>query len=138
VLLFSDGMDTSSWLPALRVMDQARRTDAVFDAVSMPPEQASPAPAHLPDAVTRRWFFDEPVLFREQFLRVLADETGGEMIVATGPTLRDTFVRIVTLFKSRYVLSYTPKGVPATGWHPVEVRLTRGTADVRARRGYQR
>jgi VWFA-related protein len=138
VLLFSDGMDTSSWLPALRVMDQARRTDAVFDAVWMPPAVAASAPPHLSDAVMRRWFFDEPVLFRQQFLRVLADETGGELIVATGPTLRATFVRIVTLFKSRYVLSYTPKGVPATGWHPVDVRLTRGKAELRARRGYQR
>ncbi|HYT75883.1 MAG TPA: hypothetical protein VEL79_14110 [Vicinamibacterales bacterium] len=44
----------------------------------------------------------------------------------------------MTLFKSRYVLSYAPKGVPEEGWHPVDVRLTRGPADIRARRGYQR
>ena len=60
------------------------------------------------------------------------------VITATAPTLRDTFVRIVTLFKMRYVLSYVPKGVAAQGWHPVDVRLTRGAADIRARRGYQR
>ena len=145
VLLFSDGMDTISWLDPLRSLDQARRTDAVFDGVSMPPPHVSPpgvtpgpAPRPLPDAVTTRWFLEEPVLFRQEFLRVLAQETGGDMITATSPTLRDTFVRIVTLFKTRYVLSYVPKGVGAQGWHPIDVRLTHGAADIRARRGYQR
>jgi VWFA-related protein len=144
VLLFSDGMDTISWLDPLRAIDHARRTDAVFDAVSMPPLHVTPAgvtlppvPA-LPDAVRTRWFLQEPVLFRQEFLRVLAQETGGDLVVATTPTLRDTFVRIVTLFKSRYVLSYVPNGVASPGWHSVDVRLARGAADIRARRGYQR
>src|SRR5262249_15368414 len=144
-LLFTDGVDTVSWLDPLRALDQARRTDAVFDAVSMPPARVStagvnarPGPVPLPEAVRTRWFLDEPVLFRPEFLRVLAQETGGDVIEATTPTLRDAFVRIVALFKRRYVLSYVPKGVPAAGWHPVDVHLTRGAADIRARRGYQR
>jgi VWFA-related protein len=146
VLLFSDGMDTISWLHALRVLDQARRTDVVFDAVSMPPPPhvsppgvtPGPTPAALSDPVRTRWFLDEPVLFREEFLRVLAQETGGDVITATASTLRDAFVRVVTFFKTRYVLSYVPKGVSPQGWHPVDVRLTHGAADIRARRGYQR
>ncbi len=146
VLLFSDGMDTVSWLgDPLRALEQARRTDAVFDAVSMPPPHVVPAgvktgpvPSPLADSVMSRWFLQEPVLFRQQFLRVLTQETGGDVIVATEPTLRDTFVRMVTLFKTRYVLSYVPKGVSAPGWHPVDVRLTRRPGELRARRGYQR
>lgn len=144
-LLFSDGIDTASWLEPLRALDQARRTDVVFDAVWMPPARelppgvkAGPVPSPLPDATRTRWFFDEPLLFRQEFLRVLAHETGGDVITATAPTLRDTFVRIVTLFKTRYVLSYVPKAVAAAGWHSVDVRLTKGAADIRARRGYQR
>lgn len=145
ILLFSDGMDTASWLDPLRALDQAKRTDAVFDAVSMPPShvvppgvKAGPVPPPLPNAVRMRWFLAEPILFRQEFLGALAQETGGDVITATAPTLRDTFVRIVTLFKTRYVLSYVPKGVAAQGWHPVDVRLTHGAADIRARRGYQR
>jgi Ca-activated chloride channel family protein len=145
VLLFSDGMDTISWLPAVRVLDQARRSDLVFDAVSLPAEHprptgvvVAPAPPQPPEAVLKRWFLEEPVLFRQRFLHVLADETGGDFIVAQTPNLRDTFVRVVSLFKSRYVLSYIPRGVPETGWHSVDVRLKRGAADIRARPGYQR
>lgn len=151
VLLFSDGMDTASWLPSLRVLDQARRTDAVFDVVSFPPPEmpgpevrdyadvrAGRTPAPLPLSVTGRWFLREPVLFRQEFLPVLAEDTGGDVVIATAPDLREAFVRIVTLFKSRYVLSYEPENVPATGWHPVSVRLTRTKADIRARSGYQR
>lgn len=145
VLLFSDGMDTVSWLDPLRALDQAKRTDAVFDAVSMPPSHVSrpavsagPAPPLLPNAVRTRWFLAEPVLFRQEFLRALTQATGGDVITASAQNLRETFVRIVTVFKTRYVLSYVPKGVPAQGWHPVDVRLTHGAADVRARRGYQR
>ena len=145
VLVFSDGMDTISWLPALRVLDQARRSDLVFDAVSLPPAHpvppgvaVGPVPPQLPDAVLKRWFLDDPVLFRQQFLHVLADETGGDVIVAPTSNLRDTFVRIVSLFKSRYVLSYVPRAVPETGWHPVDVHLKRGRADIHARPGYQR
>jgi VWFA-related protein len=145
VLLFSDGMDTVSWLDPLRALDQAKRTDAVFEAVSIPPSHVSPpgvpagpVPRTLPEGVRTRWFLDEPVLFRQEFLRALARETGGDLITASAPTLRDTFVRIVTLFKTRYVLSYVPKVSPRKAGTPVDVRLTHGAADVRARRGYQR
>lgn len=145
VLLFSDGMDTVSWLPPLRVLDEARRTDAVFDVVTLPAVsitppgvRVGPSPPALPLAVTSRWFLREPVLFRQEFLPVLADVTGGDDLVATMPDLRDVFVRIISLFKSRYVLSYEPQHVPSTGWHTVSVRLTRTRGDVRARSGYQR
>jgi VWFA-related protein len=137
-LLFSDGMDTVSWLPALRVLAQAQRTDTVFDVVSLPERTSPRAPPPLSPSVMRRWFLEEPLLFRQQFLSVLSEDTGGDRFVASDANLRDTFVRVVTLFKSRYVLSYAPKGVPEGGWHPVDVRLTRGAADIRARRGYQR
>ena len=52
--------------------------------------------------------------------------------------LRETFVRIVTEFRSRYLLTYTPQGVDAGGWHPIEVRLKSKKGKVTARRGYMR
>jgi hypothetical protein len=78
------------------------------------------------------------VPFREQFLPALVEETGGDLLSADRTDLKDAFVRIVRLFKTRYVISYVPENVPAGGWHPIGVRLTRIKADIRARGGYER
>lgn len=51
---------------------------------------------------------------------------------------RDTFVEVVNEFRNRYVLTYSPRGVDAGGWHPLEVRLTRRAGKVTARKGYLR
>ena len=137
VLLFTDGFDTASWLNPLAVIEQARRSDVVVEAVRLPEMRDRAAPI-LP-AQARRWFLEEPQLFRREFLQALADETGGDVIVATGHRdLTNVFQDIVSAFKSRYVLSYAPKGVLPSGWHPIEVRLTHARGDVRARRGYTR
>jgi VWFA-related protein len=128
-LIFSDGFDTASWLDPVRVLDQARKSDLVVDAVLL---------GGLPPEIGREWFRDAPVPFREQFLPVLVDETGGDVLSAGRSDLKDAFVRILRLFKTRYVLSYVPENVAADGWHPISVRLTRVKADVRARRGYER
>jgi VWFA-related protein len=142
-LLFSDGFDTASWLDPLAVIEQARRSDVVIDAVSL---------STVPEAVTtfrrrpgvspgdlRRWFLAEPYLFRTEFLAALADETGGEVVVANRSSdLQAVFVKIVADFKMRYVLTYSPNNVAPSGWHPIEVRLKNKKGDVRARRGYTR
>jgi hypothetical protein len=41
--------------------------------------------------------------------------------------------------RAAYVLRYTPKGVPATGWHPITVKVTKpGNYDIGVRPGYER
>jgi hypothetical protein len=52
--------------------------------------------------------------------------------------LREAFERIVTEFRSRYVLTYMPRGVAPTGWHTLEVKLNGRSGAVKARRGYVR
>jgi VWFA-related protein len=142
-LLFSDGFDTASWLDPLAVIEQARRSDLVIDAVSlsMVPEAVTAfrrRPGMTP-ADVRRWFLAEPQLFRTEFLAALADETGGEVVVANRSSdLQAVFVKIVSSFKTRYVLTYSPNNVAPSGWHPIEVRLKNKKGDVRARRGYTR
>ena len=141
-LLFSDGFDTASWLDPLAVIEQARRSDLVIDAVSlsMVPEAVTAfrRPGVTP-ADVRRWFLAEPQLFRTEFLAALADETGGEVVVANRSSdLQAVFVKIVSTFKTRYVLTYSPNNVAPSGWHPIEVRLKNKKGDVRARRGYTR
>ena len=44
----------------------------------------------------------------------------------------------MTEFRTRYLLTYTPRGVDAGGWHPIEVRLKNKKGKVTARRGYMR
>ena len=113
VLVFSDGVDTSSWLRPEQVIDTAKRSDAVVYALS--PKGAGSAP----------------------FLRELANQTGGSAIEVE--SLRELSARFVTIleeFRHRYLLSYSPKGVTAPGWHRLEVRLKNRRATIKARPGY--
>ena len=138
VLLFSDGHDTASWLPGLHVIDTARRSEAVVYAVGLGASTA--APGYRLDF---RSGVQPPVttsaknLLSEEFLPALAAQTGGEFLaVRESASLRDTFVNIVHEFRTRYLLTYTPRGVDATGWHPIDVRVKGRRGAVTARRGY--
>ena len=144
LLVFSDGVDTASWLDAAAAIESARRSDMVITAVSAAARQhaTSGRDARLSlglDANVRRWFDTDPVLFPYAFLEVLTDHTGGQLLqVSADEQLAPAFRRIVDEFKTRYLLTFTPKGVRADGWHPIEVRLTRVRGTVKARRGYWR
>jgi VWFA-related protein len=145
VLLFTDGWDTTSWLSPLAVIEEARRSDVVVDAVRLDTvadriiDARRPNRLPPPPGQARRWFLEEPHLFRHEFLAALTDETGGQLIVAgSSGHLRDVFVKIVSEFKTRYVLTYSPTNVAPSGWHPIEVHLKNKKGEVRARRGYTR
>src|SRR4029453_18387791 len=124
VLVFSDGDDTSSWLTTPRVMDAAKRTDAVVYAIGIRQQgrftgyTVSPL-SRAPTVVTRT----ETIEQMGEFLRKVTEETGGRALFAsTDRDLRGTFARTLDEFRSRYVLSYTPTGVPSTGWHTLDVK----------------
>jgi VWFA-related protein len=151
ILFFTDGDDTASWLSPADLVLAARRSSAVFFGVTLtppgPPNTSAIATTMLaaPDGgpygsrdELEKWFAAEPSLYRGALMPLLALETGGESLQAadTGK-LRATFIDIVTRFSQRYLLSFTPTGVPATGWHPLEISVT-GGARVSARRGYTR
>ena len=138
VLVFSDGNDTSSWLTTPRVMDAAKRTDAVVYAIGIRQQgtytgyTVSPL-SRAPTVVNRT----ETIEQMGEFLRKVTEETGGRALFAsTDRDLRGTFARTLDEFRSRYVLSYTPAGVPSTGWHPLSVKLKSKRGNVTARRGY--
>jgi hypothetical protein len=72
-------------------------------------------------------------------LGALATTTGGSVTTVSSPShLRETFTSIAREFRSRYILTYTPEGADARGWHPIEVRLTKARGTVTARRGYMK
>jgi VWFA-related protein len=115
LIVFTDGVDTSSWLSRDRVLQVARRSNLVVYAVS-----TSPLP-------------------RGSFLRDLSDVTGGGAFeIASTDTVRTTFVRILEEFRQRYLVSFSPTNVAATGWHPISVRVKNRKLDINARAGYAR
>jgi VWFA-related protein len=144
VLAFTDGLDTASWLDAPAVLESARATDVlvygVSAASSFTARSAEESAIMLRQRpAMHRWFDEDPILFPHMLLEKVADATGGEMVYVNGTRdLAATFRSIVEGFKQRYLIAYTPAGVPAKGWHPIEVRVKGRRAAVRARRGYAR
>ena len=113
LLVFSDGLDSSSWLSPDEVLDIARRCDAVVYGVAV-----GQAP-------------------KSNFLRDLSDVTGGTHIeIESTKDLRAVFLNVLDEFRHRYLVSYSPRGVSKGGWHQLTVRIKGRTATVRARPGY--
>jgi Ca-activated chloride channel homolog len=113
VVVCTDGSDTYSWLQPSEVLEIAKRSNAVIYAVTS-------ADAKRSDA-----------------LKQLADATGGQVMpVKTSDELRGTFQRILSEFRSRYVLAYSPEGVAPGGFHRIEVTVPHRRVTVKARPGY--
>jgi len=110
ILLFTDGVDTASWLTEDAVLDSARRVGVVIHAVRVE---------------------------SDRFLDRLAQIAGGRTWSATSDRqLRDLFTRALDEMRARYLLTYSPRGGSRPGWHEMKVRLRNGSADITARPGY--
>jgi Ca-activated chloride channel homolog len=115
LIIFSDGLDTLSWLKSDAVLQSARRTTCVVYAVST---------AQLP---------------RKTFLRNLAEITNGTLFeIGSSGNLATVFLHILDEFRQRYLVTYMPRGVSEGGWHKLEVRVKKLKATVRTRPGYMR
>jgi len=113
LMIFSDGLDTSSWLTSDAVLQSARRSDIVAYSAAVTSAGETP------------------------FLRELSALTGGTVYkIDSTKDLRATFVRILEEFRHRYLVSYTPRGVSKEGWHRLAVRLKNRKATIKARPGY--
>ena len=131
LLLFSDGLDTSSILSESRLMAIVRRSDAIIYAIGV---QDAPAP----QMSGRGLFFVQPEsVTDDRFLGALAREGGGRLLHAQEQrNIERTFARVFEEFNQRYVLGFTPRGVSQGGWHKVDVRLKNKRGTILARRGY--
>lgn len=111
VIVFSDGVEVTSYLAAPAVLDTARRSDAVVYGVSLGGAGS--------------------------FLKNLTDTSGGELLfIRSSSEVSAAFARILDQFRQRYLVSYTPRGVKRGGWHRLQVRVKQGGATVKARPGY--
>jgi VWFA-related protein len=115
-VIFTDGKDSISINTPDMLLDTARRTTAAVSIVLATPLRR-PADRVYTD---------------------LATETGGQVVsLLPGETFGATLRRALDQFRSSYVLTYTPTGVPRTGAHTIAVRVKRSGVDVRARKGYE-
>jgi Ca-activated chloride channel family protein len=138
VLVFSDGDDTSSWLPRGSVVEKARRTEAVVYSVEMTTASDSRQRLHARSGIELSKN-DRTIWISSPFLQELADATGGDIYrTRNAADLRAAFARILSEFRTRYLLTYSPQGVDKGGWHPIEVKLKSKKGKVTARRGYLR
>ena len=113
VVVCTDGSDISSWLRPDDVIASAKRSNAVIYAVTSADARQSSS------------------------LEELTDATGGGMLrVASSADLHGAFQRILRDFRSRYILVYTPTGVPLGGFHRLDVQVKRRGLTVTARPGY--
>ena len=113
IVVCTDGTDTTSWLQPSEVLDAAQRANGVIYAVTASDSRRSSA------------------------LKALSDSTGGQMLqVKSSGELRSVFQRILTEFRSRYVLVYSPENVSIGGFHRLEISVPRRRATVKARTGY--
>ena len=115
VLMFSDGIEVSSYLTADVPLRTAKRSNAVVYGVS-------------PRGVKRG-----------PFLRDLAEASGGDLVeFDSSGDIERTFKKVLDEFRHRYLLSYSPTGVEAGGWHQLKVRVKAPGTVVKARPGYSR
>jgi VWFA-related protein len=114
LLVFSDGLDTASWLRPERVLDSAKRSDmVVYGVSSRGPEES-------------------------KFLEDLTELTGGDTLtIESTRDLSAAFLKILDEFRQRYLISYSPTGVAPDGWHRLDVRVKGRRLTVKSRTGYQ-
>jgi VWFA-related protein len=113
MLVFSDGVDTASWLEPKTVVDAAKRANVVVFGVTTAKS-------------------------RDPFLSDLADATGGDLKeVQRTSELRAAFVKLLAEYRLRYIVGYSPTGVTSGGWHKVQVSVPRRNAAIKVRDGYQ-
>ncbi len=114
LVIFSDGLDTVSWLEDQDVLETIRKSEVLVYAVT----------------VEGRW---------NSFLKDMTHASGGSLFEArSNRDLRRTFLKVLEEFKSRYLLGYSPTGVPLGGWHRLDVRVKGRSVTVKARPGYFR
>jgi Ca-activated chloride channel homolog len=113
VIVFSDGIDTASWLTEEMVLNTAKRSDVVVYAVSVQSR------------------------LKPEFLRDLTSATGGRLYqIEKTANLSQVFLSVLEEFRHRYLVSYTPNGVDRAGWHKLDVSIKGRKVVVKARPGY--
>jgi Ca-activated chloride channel family protein len=129
VVLFSDGSDVHSVLPAADVLWKARAGQSLIYWIQL-------GGKHLSFTSAWRGFKENDREFNE--LEKAVRESGGRILpIARIEDLEGAFRNILQELRQQYALGYYPTTAKGDGsWHKVEVRLRGGGGRVRTREGY--
>jgi Ca-activated chloride channel family protein len=132
MLVFTDGLDTQSWLRADAVLDTARYSVVVPYAV-VAGDGVKPFTARRPSLLSGGGPTDPSA----RFLWELVQAGGGLFMNAEATNqLERRFTEALDNFRQRYILTYVPRGVDRNGWHPVTIAVKNRGYRIRARPGY--
>jgi Ca-activated chloride channel homolog len=122
IIIFSDGLDTSSWLTGSDVVDSAKHKNAVVYGAT------TRSPNHTAGSSKQESFLDD-----------IIKATGGSLFyIEASRDLSDAFLEILKDFRQHYLVTYTPQRVAAGGWHALEVKLKDHSLKIKTRPGYTR
>jgi VWFA-related protein len=132
MLVFTDGLDTQSWLRPAAVLDTARQSVVVPYAVVVG-EGVKPFTAPQTSLLSG----GAPTDPSARFLWDLVHAGGGLFMNAEATNqLGRRFMEALDSFRQRYILTYVPRGVERKGWHPVTIAVKDRGYRIRARPGY--
>jgi VWFA-related protein len=115
IVVYTDGVDTASWLDGDELIDAASRSNAVVDAVVARSAHAYPE------------------------VKRVVDATAGAIVeINPKSDLAREFSRLLSDFRHRYLVTFTPTGVAAGGYHRLELHVRGSGLNVHARPGYVR
>lgn len=131
VIAITDASDTMSFTTAQRVREVAERSEALLELVVV-----NPPTSRGQLTFVRPRFYE----FNEALLTEAAAATGGELrgrrLFGNADPV-SAFKRVFDEFKQSYVLRFTPRDVPASGWHELSVSIpAKPGYTIRARPGY--
>ena len=113
LVVYTDGRDTASWLSEAELTDELTRSDAVVYFV-------------VPGGAERRSILSE-----------MSSATGGRIVPLTNPaSLAHEIQQIIHEFRSRYLITFVPRGVEPSGVHRLDVRVKPQGLQVIARNSY--
>lgn len=158
VFALSDGLDNTSFLDARGIASLAGTTPAILYLALVDPNQPirrfdngtnplTTEQSAIEYAQKKGSVYDAFSVVRRSSgafigppdvstLKTAVARTGGAFYDKVHDSLPNRFAKALEDFRSGYLVSYTPTGVPASGWHEIVVRTKNATYKVRARGGY--
>lgn len=128
VIVFTDGVDTSSELKPEQVSSQASEIDVPVYIMGIVSPLDHPGGREAVGAAASE--SDNAIL------RALARWTGGELFLTSAPAHQNIAARqIVDELRHQYVMAFN--AAPTNGWRPLTVRTRNKDFTVRARSGYK-
>jgi Ca-activated chloride channel family protein len=136
VVLLSDGVDSHSVLRMERVLERARRSQALIYWLQLPYREGAD-PDELPSL---RGFWRTAEEYRQQFemLRRVVEESAGRVrVLESAGDIEPAFREILRELREQYVLGYYPSVARHDGsFRRVRVKVDRAGTDVRCQSGY--